>query len=81
MAQTKKDKPRCKICGKEYDTVDEVLECIERCQQKEKLDRLPALIENMDWGQSQLEVMWQTVAIDTTPEEFSTQPQKSLRTS
>jgi hypothetical protein len=71
MAQTKKDKPRCKICGKEYDTVDEVLECIERCQQKEKLDRLPALIENMDWGQSQLEVMWQTVAIDTTPEEFA----------
>ena len=71
MTQTTKSKPRCKICGKEYDTLDEAMACIEECKQKQKLAMLSALITNMDWEQSQIEVMWKTVAVDTTPEEFA----------
>lgn len=62
---------KCKICGTEYKTTEEALKCIESCKQKQKMERLPALIENLDWKQSQIKVMWETVAIDTSPEEFA----------
>ena len=71
MAQTPKNKPMCKICGTEYDTLDEAMHCIEKCKHAQDVAMLPALIENMDWEQSQIEVMWKTVAVDTTPEEFA----------
>lgn len=71
MTKTTEDKPRCKICGTEYDTLDDAMKCIEKCKHKQDTEALPALIKGMDWEQSQIEVMWKTVAVDTTPEEFA----------
>ena len=62
----------CKICGTEYPTIDEALNCIEKCKKKQEASKLPALIdEDMTWSASQIEVMRKTVAVGTTNEEFA----------
>jgi hypothetical protein len=61
----------CKMCGTEYDNADDALNCVEKCKQKRDMEALPALIDGTDWKQAQLEVMWKTVAVGTTPEEFA----------
>jgi len=71
MSDVDKKKHVCKICGTEYDSADDAMKCIEKCKEKRDMDMLPALIENMDWATSQIEVMWKTVAVGTTPEEFA----------
>lgn len=71
MEQPTNKKHVCKICGTEYDDAGDALDCVERCKQKQDMDALPALIDGTDWKQAQLEVMWKTVAIGTTPEEFA----------
>ena len=67
----KKTKTRCKICNTEYDDPSDTLSCIERCKAKQDMETLPVLVTDMAWTTPQLEVMWKTVAKDTTVEEFA----------
>jgi len=65
----------CKICGKECKDIDDLLNHQEKCKQKQ-IDRkegevLPALLADMEWSPSQIEVMRKTVAVGTTMEEFA----------
>lgn len=67
----------CEICGTEYDTADEVLNCIEKCKETQELEETKALVkqdttsEGEAWTDAQLEVMRKTVAANATPAEFA----------
>ncbi len=65
----------CEICGTEYDTSDDVLNCIERCKEKQEMSAVKALVtqdhSQEDWTDTQLEVMRKTVAANATPAEFA----------
>ena len=71
MTAQKKTTTRCKICNTEYDDPSDTLACIERCKAKRDMETLPALVIDMEWTTPQLEVMWKTVAKNTTVEEFA----------
>jgi|GEM_PF-2402730 len=73
---TPEPKPHiCKICGKECKDIDDLLNHQERCKQKQinekEEETLPALLADMEWSASQIEVMRKTVAVGTTMEEFA----------
>ena len=66
----------CEICGTEYDSADDALNCIEKCKEAKDIESTKALIvqdtaEGEDWSNSQIEVMRKTVAEKATPEEFA----------
>lgn len=67
----------CKICGTEYNSADDVLNCIERCKEAQELSTTKALMaqdtisKGETWTDAQLEVMRKTVAANATPEEFA----------
>ena len=66
----------CEMCGTEYDSADDALNCIEKCKEARDIESTKALIvqdtaEGEDWSNSQIEVMRKTVAEKATPEEFA----------
>lgn len=66
----------CEMCGTEYESADDVLNCIERCKEAQDFEDTKALIthdtaSDDGWSSSQIEVMRKTVAANATPEEFA----------
>lgn len=70
-----KKKSCCRICGTEYDTVDDALACIERCQEKAEQEETSKLVQSTQtgdaWTNEQIEVIRKTVAERATPEELA----------